>query len=158
MNRHCAIILFLLCAPWSAVAQSVIFDRLAENAPGKGQVAIHQPASVRQLAGSLPPDAQIEEENDKRYLIMQGFRVQLYSGNNQRQSKDEALAKEAQLHRVFPDIPTYISYTAPFWRLRVGDFASYEEAMFMKYKLSDAFPTFRTEMIVSREDIRIPLD
>ncbi|MDR1407419.1 MAG: SPOR domain-containing protein [Tannerella sp.] len=158
--HHCYILicLFLCGSENRLAAQNFIFESLASVGAGKGTVVIHQPAAVRQLVGMLPPDTKIEEENGTRFLLMQGYRVQVFSGNNQRRSKDEAFNKESQIQTLYPDLPTYVHYTAPFWRLRVGDFTSYEEALSTKYKLGDAFPSFKQEINVYREEIRIPLN
>ncbi|MDR1331318.1 MAG: SPOR domain-containing protein [Tannerella sp.] len=161
MKRHHCYILtaVLVCSGGGGLAaQNPIFDSLTGVEEGKGTVVIHQPAAVRQLVGMLPPDARIEEENGKRFLLMQGYRVQVFSGNNQRRSKDEAFDRESQINTLYSDLPTYVNYTAPFWRLRVGDFTSYEEALSTKYRLSGAFPAFKHEISVFREEIRIALN
>ncbi|MDR1601731.1 MAG: SPOR domain-containing protein [Tannerella sp.] len=151
------IFLFLCSSGIRLAAQSLIFEWLSSAGAGKGTVVIHQSAIIRQMVGMLPPDAKIEEENGKRFLLVQGYRIQIFSGNNQRRSKDEAFDKEKQLNTLYPDLPTYVKYTAPFWRLRAGDFFSYEEALAMKYRLSKDFPSFKNEISIFKEDIRIPL-
>jgi hypothetical protein len=156
-RHHCVLIVIFLCSSRLA-AQTPIFESLSTPGAGKGVVVIHQSAAVRQLVGMFPSDAKIEEENGVRFLIVPGFRIQVFSGNNQRQSKDEAFDKERQINTIYPDLPTYVNYTAPFWRLRAGDFTSFEEAQSMKYKLSDTFPAFKQEINVFKEEVRIPLN
>jgi hypothetical protein len=99
----------------------------------------------------------IEDSNGQQFLLSAGYRIQIFSGNNQRSSKEEAFGKEQQIKNQFSDVPTYVSYTAPFWRLRVGDYLSYEEAFRMMQKLVGAFPSFRKEMFITKEEIRIPV-
>jgi hypothetical protein len=152
-----SILIFLLLCSIGLAAQSPIFELLAISGSGKGTVIIHQSDAIKQLVGMFSPDAKIEEENGNRFLLVQGYRIQVFSGNNQRSSKDEAFSKEKQLNTLYPDLPTYVNYTAPFWRLRAGDFFSYEEALSMKYKLSEEFPSFKHEISIFREEIRIPL-
>jgi len=139
-------------------AQTAIFDALNKTNQGKGTVIIHQPLSVSQLVGSLPPDTRIEEDNGMRFIIAPGYRLQVFSGNNQRKSKDEAFAKQTQINHLYPDLTTYVSYSAPFWKLRVGDFITYEEALSTKYKLGETFPSFKSEINVFKEEIRIPIN
>ena len=55
-------------------------------------------------------------------------------------------------------MPTYVTYDAPFWKLRVGDFRSHEEAYHLMRQLMKAFPAFGKEMYIVREEIQIPLD
>jgi hypothetical protein len=156
--RFHILIFFLLCGSGAKLAaQSPIFELLAVAGSGKGTVVIHQSEVIKQLVGMLPPDAKIEEENGKRFLLVQGYRIQVFLGNNQRSSKDEAFNKEKQLNTLYPDLPTYVNHQAPFWRLRAGDFFSYEEALAMKYNLSEDFPAFKHEIGIVKEEIRIPL-
>jgi hypothetical protein len=158
MKRHHCVLIFIFLCSGRLAAQIPIFESLSTTGAGKGVVVIHQPAAVRQLVGMLPAGAKLEEENGQRFLVVPGFRIQVFSGNNQRQSKDEAFNKERQINTLYPDLPTYVNYTAPFWRLRVGDFTSFEEAQSMKYKLSEAFPAFKQEINVFKEEVRIPLN
>ena len=102
--------------------------------------------------------ANVETTDDETYLKMQGFRTQVFSGNNQRASKEEAFQKEKEIKERFPDVPTYVSYNAPFWKLRVGDFRSHEEAYHMMRQLMDAFPSYGKEMYIVKEEIKIPLN
>ncbi len=53
-----------------------------------------------------------------------GFRVQIFSGLD----REEAYAEQTKFKTLYPRIPTYISYTQPNYRLRVGDFRSRLEA------------------------------
>ncbi|RFS22670.1 SPOR domain-containing protein [Chitinophaga silvatica] len=64
-----------------------------------------------------------------------GFRVQVIS-TNKRGDANDAKAKVMQL---FPDYRTYLDYQAPYFKVRVGDFRSREEATELRDKLSDLF-------------------
>ena len=105
-----------------------IFDALEKSAPGEGSVVVHQSSAIRNLVGE------------------------------RRASKDEAFLKEKEIKELFPDLSTYVTYTAPFWKLRVGDFRSHEEAYRMMRILMEAFPKYGKEMYIVREEIRIPLN
>ena len=48
----------------------------------------------------------------------------------------------------------YVTFTSPFWRLRVGDFRSFEEANLKLIELKNTFPQFR-EMRVVKDMIRL---
>lgn len=135
-----------------------IFDALEKSAPGEGRVVIHQSEAIRKLVGERMRGENVEATDSLVYLKMQGYRTQVFSGNNQRASKDEAFQKEKEIKELFPDLPTYVTYTAPFWKLRVGDFRSHEEAYRMMRILMDAFPQYGKEMYIVREEIKIPLN
>jgi hypothetical protein len=138
-------------------AQSSIFDELAIQEPGKGTVTIHQSAAIRSLVGQRSFDEKTETVGEKSYLVMPGYRIQVFSGNL-RTSMAEAQEKADQIKNRFSDISTDITFTAPFWRLCVGDFLSYEEAFLMMSKLIEAFPAFKREMQIQKEEIRILLN
>lgn len=134
-----------------------IFDALQEKERGKGDVVVNQSNAIRNLVGSRKYGPNVETSGEEAFLKLQGFRAQVFSGNNQRQSKDEAFRKEEEVKELFPDIPTYVTYNAPFWRLRVGDFRTHEEAYHLMRDLKSAFPDYGKEMYIVSEEIRIPL-
>lgn len=138
--------------------RSTIFDALERSGAGKGDVVIHQSAAINLLIGERKRGVDVETTDSLAYLKVQGYRAQVFSGNNQRASKEEAFSKEKEIRELFPEVPTYVTYNAPFWKLRVGDFRSHEEAYHMMRLLMDAFPKYGKEMYIVREEIKIPLD
>lgn len=137
---------------------TTIFDAFQENHPGKGSVVVRQPDALREMVGKRLYGEDVEKTDSTAFLKIQGYRTQVFSGNNQRKSKEEAFQKESEIKELFPDVPTYVTYNAPFWRLRVGDFRSHEEAYRMQRLLMDAFPAYQKEMYIVREEIKIPLN
>lgn len=135
-----------------------IFDALQEKRPNKGDVTIDQPLAIKNMVGVRQSGTNVETADGRSILKTQGFRVQVFSGNSQRTSKDEAFKKEREVNEAFPQLKTYVTYVAPFWRLRVGDYASHDEAYFAQRQLSTAFPSYGKEMYIIREEVRIPLD
>lgn len=157
--------LFLLTGTVHLLAQTgndekvtTIFDDLQQSGLGKGNVVVNQSEAIRDMIGARMHGANVEKTNDETFLKMQGFRTQVFSGNNQRSSKDEAFRKEKEIKELFPEVTTYVTYTAPFWKLRVGDYRSHEEAYHMMRQLMGAFPSYKKEMYIVKEDIRIPLN
>lgn len=59
---------------------------------------------------------------------IQGYRIQVYTGGNNRKSKQEALQMKDRVQKAFPELSVYIHFQAPRWICRVGDFISREEA------------------------------
>ncbi len=57
-----------------------------------------------------------------------GFRIQIYSGSGV-SSKTEAENVMAKFAKMYPAERVYVIYTAPFWRVRVGDYRSKSEAL-----------------------------
>lgn len=63
-------------------------------------------------------------ENSGNTVSSAGFRVQIFSGLE----RQEAYAEQTRFKSIYPNITTYISYTQPNYRLRVGDFRTRLEA------------------------------
>ncbi|MDE7473345.1 MAG: SPOR domain-containing protein [Muribaculaceae bacterium] len=82
-----------------------------------------------------------------------GYRVQVFSDNNQRTAKGEARSKEMQIKEAFPEYGTYIVYNSPFWRLKVGDFKTQHEAEAAADAIKSRFPSFAREVRVVRDRV-----
>ncbi len=136
---------------------TTIFDKLSSNEVGKGTVSIHQADDIRSMVGAHRYGENVEQNGNDLFLKIQGYRTQVFSGNNQRKSKDEAFRKEKEIKELFPNIATYVTYNAPFWKLRIGDFRSHEEAYQMMRELMAAFPSYAKEMYIVKEEVKIPL-
>ena len=65
---------------------------------------------------------------------------------------DHARAVKAQFERAFPDIPIYLSYVEPHFRLRAGDFRNRVEA---EKCLRQIKPRFK-EAFVTKDKINKP--
>src|ERR1043165_2407267 len=61
-----------------------------------------------------------------------GYRVQIYSGND----RNKATKVKIDFMRRFPDVRTYMTYVAPQFRVKVGDFRSRGEAQELYSKVS----------------------
>jgi len=119
---------------------------------------IDQGAGIGNLIGARMYGANVETGTDgKSYLTFQGYRVQVYAGNDPLHSKEEAFRREKEIKEAL-GIATYVMYNAPFWRLRVGDFDTQEEAYAAQRRLMAAFPSYGKEMYIVRENLRFPLD
>ena len=142
---------FLVLGGTVGFGQTSIVDEIERDEFGGGKVRIYQEPHLSRLLGSRSGFY-----SDKR-LRVSGYRVQVFSGNSQRASKEEALRKQSLVKGFDSEIEAYISYKSPFWRLCVGDFRSYEEAFLFMKMLDKEFPSFGREMHVVREEIVIPL-
>lgn len=84
-----------------------------------------------------------------------GYRVQVFSDNNPKTAKGEARSKAKEIGETFPQLNTYVVFTAPYWRLRVGDFRTQEEADNCAIQIKKAFPGFAKEVRVIRDRINV---
>lgn len=142
-----------VCAQTQYRGQALsIVDALQESVPGKGEVEINQSPAIRNLLGTRKASM----NDDMPFLETPGYRAQVFSGNL-RNSKEEAFKKEKEIKELYPELVTYVTYVAPFWRLRVGDYRSHEEAYHTMRILMNSFPSYAKEMYIVREDVKIPL-
>jgi len=134
-----------------------IVSKINKPVPGKGSVTLIQDDKIADKLGkpAIKNAITTQTNGEHKYLKISGFRIQVFSGNNQRVSKNEAFTKEADLKMVFPELSTYVKYNAPFWRLRVGDFQTYQDAQNMLVQLRHSFPAFGREMSIVREKIQV---
>ncbi len=83
-----------------------------------------------------------------------GYRIQamIVTGSK---GKGQATARAREIASKFPHYRTYITYKAPSWRLRLGDFDSQEDARSALAKMRRSFPSFSGEMSVVRDRINV---
>ena len=67
------------------------------------------------------------EASRSRYRA-QGYRIQVFTGGNDRAAKLAAQDMKIKVQRYFPELSVYIHFQSPRWVCRVGDFLSREEA------------------------------
>lgn len=67
---------------------------------------------------------------------IKGFRIMVLNTNN----RDLAYKTKAQLLSLFPEYASYMSYQAPFFKLKIGDFLKKEDAEDLRKQLGTLFP------------------
>ena len=107
------------------------------------EVTLNQPQEMDQAY------ARYIQANGERK--MNGYRIRLFFSNKQSaRTESEELEKEFQLH--FPQIPTYRSYTNPFFKVVVGDYRTKSDAIRELNKILPFYP----KAIVVKENIWFP--
>ncbi len=124
-----------------------IFETLAKKEEGKGTVTIHQDPKMNVLF-----DKKDAVNEGKKHIYISGYRVQVYMENSQKQSKAGAFEREKRIREKFPELATYVTFTSPFWRLRVGDFRTHTDALILLKSLKTEFPDLSAEMFIVRDD------
>lgn len=147
----------LTCITSATTAQNAILKSLQSDVPGQGKVTIHQDARIAALIGSHAGNATLSTSADgvQRVLKTQGYRVQVYAGNNTRAAKQAAHQQAQKVKELFPELTVYATFAPPRWLCRVGDYRSIEEADAVMRKLRHS-KEFKEASIV-RDQIIIPL-
>ncbi len=66
----------------------------------------------------------------------QGYRIQILMSTNHR----EAMMEKENFELKYPDIPIYLKYDSPNFKLRVGDYSGKIEAHYWFVELQDEYP------------------
>ena len=114
-----------------------------------GVVTIHQNATL---------DSLLYQEKNKETITLAeknisatGYRVQIYSSNASRKAKEQAFQWKTDLEEAYPEHHVYVQYQAPFWKVRIGDFTHYAEAVVWSNALKKAYPNEANEIMVVKE-------
>ncbi len=121
---------------------------------------IHQDARLEMLVTSEPKTyyGNPKTGTDKNVYYTSGYRVRIFSGNNQTQSKNLAYQIEKELHAKMPDLETYVIFKTPNWRLLAGNYRTSEEAYRSLRILKKEFPSRGREMFVIQDEIELPIE
>lgn len=81
-----------------------------------------------------------------------GYRVQvLFTSAKNGRAIAQQRAKKIALK--YPQYRAYMSYVAPRWRLRFGDFKTYEEAKNLARLIKRSFPAMRSDVVVVTDKV-----
>lgn len=83
-----------------------------------------------------------------------GYRVQIFSSNRQQTAKEEALNLEKKMSEAL-SVPVYVMYIAPFWKIRIGNFQTYEEANALKTQIINQFSELQGDTYIVRDKIQV---
>lgn len=114
--------------------------------PGGAGVTFHQDKRIEKTVTSL---------TESSGSVMPGYRVQVFSSNTQRTARQEAFNHESNLKEAFPEMRIYVSYSSPFWKVRIGDFTTQEEARKFTEELLLRFPELKGETYTVRDQISV---
>ena len=87
-------------------------------------------------------------------IEMDGFRVQIFSSNRQQTAKEEALTLEKKMTDAL-STAVYVTYISPFWKVRLGNFRTYEEANAFKVQLITQFPELQGDTYIVRDKVQV---
>lgn len=139
--------------PSEEVVRTSIISRITyRNDSTDGHVVLRQDPRLEELIYK-------KKERDAKnavYTTVMGYRVQVFSSNEQRTAKSEAYRIDALIKEKFPHLNSYVTYISPFWKVRIGDCISQSEAAQIKNELSKEMPELQQEMYIVREKVLIP--
>lgn len=111
-----------------------LFCRAQNTDPSAGEyVVLHQDPRLGLL---VKKQADVNDATIKLYKKTdKGYRIQVINTND----RNLAFSIKAKLLQLYPEQKVYMSYSPPFYKLRVGNFLKKEEAELFKTDLSKIF-------------------
>lgn len=106
-------------------------EYITESAPD-GEIVVYQDSRIDSLI-------QQHIAVNQKYPGIDGYRIMIFfdSGNN---SKDTAYRVMMEFSELYPDVPAYLSFNPPYYRVRVGNFRTRLEAEKFLYALRRDYP------------------
>jgi hypothetical protein len=153
--KYISLILCLLTVATASYAQDATVANSQKNAfetissrdqVSGGSVIIHQDKRIERI---------VTENTTGTAAVTHGYRVQVFSSNTQRTARDEAFSIERRLKDAFPDMGVYVSYSSPFWKVRVGNFQTTDDAKVFTEELLYLFPRLKSTTYTVRDRIII---
>lgn len=124
-----------------------------------GNIRIEQPASVAAMVAATVVMQSSDAESSQTPVASQaaatrnGYRVQIFDDNNPRTARQQAAARQAQIHAAFPQWRAYVIFNSPYWQVRVGDFHSRAQAEEAMRTIREAFPASAPYIRIVRDKI-----
>jgi len=85
---------------------------------------------------------------------IRGHRVCVFSDNTQN-ARANAESVMTQFRETFPDIAAYLDYETPYFKVKVGNCVSYEEAITLWGKVKGVFPkSIMTDAVIPIEELK----
>ena len=81
--------------------------------------------------------AEINKKASDAKKPTKGYRIQVLNTTD----RTQALSIKSKLLSLYPDQKTYLMYTAPYFKIRIGNFVERSEADELKKELGRMFPT-----------------
>ena len=136
----------LICATTVAFAGDSI-PRIIEHM--QERVTIVQDSAITRLM--------LDKQNgvERKQVEVQGFRVQVFSSNNQQNAKTEAFRIQKLIENSNLETEIYVQYNPPFWKVRLGNFRTLEEAQLFKEEVVRTLPELQGDTYPVRDKITV---
>ncbi|HEY3372510.1 MAG TPA: SPOR domain-containing protein [Prolixibacteraceae bacterium] len=151
MRYLCSVIFLLVALSTSVFAQT---DTLGVNPAISSQTA-----KMEELLGklSIRQDPRITDllvrhsQINQRRRGTDGFRLEIYFSSDSK-AREQAMRVKNEFNLIFPDIPAYVLFQTPNFKVRIGDFRNKSEALKSKANISSKYPN----AFIVKDIIRFP--
>ncbi len=124
-------------------------------------IVIEQPAGLQERILQSPAEeaaatqGAAEDNKPKKKGVQPGYRVLVFADNNARTAKNRANTVARRVAGAVPGQRTYVVYESPYWRMKLGDFTTREDAEKAATLLRRKFPSYASEVRVIRDRVVI---
>jgi hypothetical protein len=98
-------------------------------------VVVHKDPRIDMLVKKQIEHNEVTTRESRRFV--QGFRILIMNTNDRNKATDA----KTKMYQEFPDLRTYLQWQAPFFKLKVGDFKTRQEADEALEEIKRLFPT-----------------
>lgn len=129
-----------------------IISELQTSGPQDGEVIL---TSDKQVGNLLQWHIRLNEKQK----AFSGYRIQIYSNSSYRSDIEKLKEMRNQFEVAFPDIPAYLKYVDPDFKIRVGNFHSRLECIPALKRIRRLYPSsYPVKTEITLEDLkRIPM-
>ncbi|HAH23967.1 MAG TPA: hypothetical protein DCL77_09460 [Prolixibacteraceae bacterium] len=151
MRYLCSVIFLLVGLSSSVFAQT---DTLGVNPAISSQTA-----KMEELLGKLTirQDPRITDllvrysQINQRRHGSDGFRLEIFFGSDNK-ARENATRVKHEFNLIFPDVPAYVSFQTPNFKVRIGDFRNKSEALKSKANIASKYPN----AFIVKDNIQFP--
>lgn len=129
----------------SSNSSSNIYSHLESDVSGQGKVTITNELALDSLIALAK---QVNQQNG-----MDGYTVQLFRGNNGQVSRKAAESIKSEYLSKNPEGKINVVYTNPNWRVQVGAFRTYAEAMKEKVEIEKLMSAYKDQIYIVRHKL-----
>lgn len=119
--------------PISILLALTIFTLPAFSQAPVVTITVHKDARIDQLIRKQTEINEYTTRNARR--TAKGFRIQVINTTD----RNAAIEAKTTVYRLYPELKAYLLYQSPYFRLRVGNFETREEAEDYQRQLSREF-------------------
>lgn len=125
-----------------------IFEELGQNCTRNGYVNLKGAPEINALV-------QLHTAINKDQQYISGFRIQIFSGSSYDHPIEDLQLFKENFEKDFPDIPAYLNYIDPDFKIRVGNFRNRLDCIPTLKKIRRRYPScyaVKTEIPISDLD------
>lgn len=116
----------------TVLSKGDVFVELQQSGQNEGSVVVTQDAKIHYLVNK---HIAINEE-DK---TIDGWRIQIYNSSG-KEAREEANDVREKFLNKYPDVKAYLIYQPPYFKIRVGDYRTKQDAYEVYVDMVKSFP------------------